>query len=72
MLLEDKDMNNFNLNSEKSLDQLVPAVLISGFGNLVFRRSFMRRNGRLDYTFINEYEIYETFEQFNFGCDYYF
>ncbi|XP_022175512.1 putative ATP-dependent RNA helicase DHX30 isoform X2 [Myzus persicae] len=54
MLLEDKDMNNFNLNSEKSLDQLVPAVLISGFGNLVFRRSFMRRNGRLDYTFIND------------------
>ncbi|XP_025196518.1 putative ATP-dependent RNA helicase DHX30 [Melanaphis sacchari] len=54
MLIEDKDANNLNLNSEKSLDQLVPAVLISGFGNLVFRRSFMRRNGRLDYSFIND------------------
>lgn len=62
MLIEDKDMNNFNLNSEKSLDQLIPAVLISGFGNLVFRKSFLRRNGRLDYTFINEYAIYYTYE----------
>ncbi|XP_015378024.1 PREDICTED: uncharacterized protein LOC107172250 [Diuraphis noxia] len=52
MLVEDKDINN--INSEKSLDQLIPAILLSGFGNLVFRRSFMRRNGRLDYTFIND------------------
>lgn len=66
MLIEDKDMNDFNLNSEKSLDQLIPAVLISGFGNLVFRKSFLRRNGRLDYTFINEYAIYYTYEQFKF------
>lgn len=70
MLIEDKDMNNFNFNSEKSLDQLIPAVLISGFGNLVFRKSFMRRNGRLDYTFINEYVIYYTYEQCKF--DYYY
>lgn len=55
MLIEDKDMNNLNLNSEKSLDELVPAVLVSGFGNLVFKRSFMRRNGRTDFSYINEY-----------------
>jgi len=64
MLVEDKDINN--LNSEKSLDQLISAVLLSGFGNLVFRRSFMRRNGRLDYSFINEYAIYKTYVQFKF------
>lgn len=72
MLIENKDMNNFNLNSEKSLDQLIPAVLISGFGNLVFRRSFMRRNGRLDYSFINEYKIYCIYEQFKFDYNYHF
>lgn len=55
MLIEDRDMENFNLNSEKSLDQLLPAVLISGFGNLVFKQSFMRRNGRMDSSFVNEY-----------------
>jgi len=54
MLLEDKEMDNFNLNSEKSLDQLIPAVLISGFGNLVFRRKFLRRNGRSDFSYIND------------------
>lgn len=58
MLIEDKDMDNFNLNSEKSLDELVPAVLVSGFGNLVFKRVFMRRNGRTDFSYINEYEYY--------------
>lgn len=57
MLIEDKDINSFNLNSEKSLDQLVPAVLVSGFGNLVFKKSFMRRNGRLAFSYINEYEL---------------
>lgn len=72
MLIEDKDMNNLNLNYEKSLDQLIPAVLISGFGNLVFRKSFMRRNGRLDYTFINEYAIYYTYEQCKFDYYYWF
>lgn len=56
MLIEDKDMYNLNLNSEKSLDELVPAVLVSGFGNLVFKRLFMRRNGRADFSYINEYE----------------
>lgn len=54
MLIEDKDMNNVNLNSEKSLDELLPAVLVSGFGNLVFRKSFMKRNGRIDYSYVNE------------------
>lgn len=54
MLIEDKDMDNLNLNSEKSLDELLPAVLVSGFGNLVFRKSFMKRNGRLDYSYVNE------------------
>lgn len=57
MLIEDKEINNLDLSTEKSLDQLIPAVLISGFGNLVFRRTFMRRNGRSDFSFINEYEI---------------
>lgn len=71
MLIEDKDMNNFNLNSDKSLDQLIPAVLISGFGNLVFRRSFMRRNGRLDFTFINEYGIYINYKQLKFNCNFF-
>jgi len=61
MLIEDKDINSFNLNSEKSLDQLVPAVLISGFGNLVFKKSFMRRNGRLDFSYINEYEFFNFY-----------
>jgi len=55
MLIEDKEMDDFNSNSEKSLDQLIPAVLISGFGNLVFRKKFMRRNGRSDFIYINEY-----------------
>lgn len=70
MLIEDKDMN-FNLNSEKSLDQLIPAVLISGFGNLVFRRSFMRRNGRLDYTFINDagIKVIQHSESVNYNKD---
>lgn len=58
MLLEDKEMDNFNLNSEKSLNQLIPAVLTSGFGNLVFRRKFMRRNGRSDSSYINEYTYF--------------
>lgn len=58
MLIEDKDIDNLNLNSEKSLDQLLPAVLISGFGNLVFKQSFMRRNGCIDSSFINEYECF--------------
>lgn len=56
MLIEDKEMDDFNSNSEKSLDQLIPAVLISGFGNLVFKKKFMRRNGRSDFTYINEYD----------------
>lgn len=55
MLIEDKDMDNLKFNSEKSLDELVPAVLTSGFGNLVFKRSFIRRNGRKDFSYINEY-----------------
>lgn len=54
MLIESKDLDIFNLNSDKSLDQLLPAVLISGFGNLVFKKSFMRRNGRLNFSYINE------------------
>lgn len=58
MLIEDKEINSFNLNSEKSFDQLVPAVLISGFGNLVFKKSFMRRNGRLAFSYVNEYELF--------------
>jgi len=58
MLIEDKEMDNFNLNSDVSLNQLVPAVLISGFGNLVFRRKFMRRNGHADFSYINEYEYF--------------
>lgn len=57
MLIEDKEIDNLNLNSENSLDQLIPAVLISGFGNLVFKRSFMCRNGRLDSSYINEYKF---------------
>ncbi|XP_060862840.1 ATP-dependent RNA helicase DHX30-like isoform X1 [Metopolophium dirhodum] len=71
MLIEDKDMNNFNLNSEKSLDQLIPAVLISGFGNLVFKKSFMRRNGRLDYTFINDagIKVIQHSESVNYNKD---
>ncbi|XP_060842325.1 ATP-dependent RNA helicase DHX30-like [Rhopalosiphum padi] len=71
MLIENKDMNNFNLNSEKSLDQLIPAVLISGFGNLVFRRSFMRRNGRLDYSFINDagIKVIQHSESVNYNKD---
>ncbi|KAL4119170.1 hypothetical protein QTP88_012015 [Uroleucon formosanum] len=71
MLIEDKDMNNFNLNSEKSLDQLIPAVLISGFGNLVFRKSFLRRNGRLDYTFINDagIKVIQHSESVNYNKD---
>lgn len=58
MLIEDKEIDNLNLNSENSLDQLIPAVLISGFGNLVFKKSFMRRNGRLDCSYINEYDCF--------------
>jgi hypothetical protein len=58
MLIEDKDIDSLNLNSEKSLDQLLPAVLISGFGNLVFKQSFMRRNGHTDSSFVNEYECF--------------
>lgn len=58
MLIEDKEMDNFNLNLENSLDQLVPAVLLSGFGNLVFKKSFMLRNGRLAFSYINEYDLF--------------
>lgn len=55
MLIENKDIDDFNLNSEKSFDQLIPAVLISGFGNLVFKKSFLQRNGRINYSYMNEY-----------------
>lgn len=70
LLIEDKDINN--LNSEKPLEQLIPAVLISGFGNLVFRRTFMRRNGHLDYSFINEYKIDCIYEHFKLDHNYHF
>lgn len=56
MLIEYNDIDDLNLNSEKSFDQLVPAVLISGFGHLVFKKSFIQRNGRLNYSYINEYD----------------
>lgn len=72
MLIEDKDINNLNLKSEKPLDQLIPAVLISGFGNLVFRRTFMRRNGHLDYSFINEYKIDCIYKHFKLDHNYHF
>lgn len=66
MLIEDKDVDDMNLVSKKSLDQLLPAVLISGFGNLVFRKSFIRRNGRKDYSYINEYEyLYLKYKNIN-------
>lgn len=55
MLIENKDIDDVNLNSEKSFDQLIPAVLISGFGNLVFKKSFLQRNGRINYSYMNEY-----------------
>lgn len=58
MLIEDKEIDNLNLNQETSLDQLLPAVLVSGFGNLVFKRSFLRRNGQLDFSYINEYKCF--------------
>lgn len=61
MLIEDKDIDDINLVSESSLDQLLPVVLLSGFGNLVFKKSFLRRNGRMDYSYINEYNVYFYF-----------
>lgn len=55
LLIEDREIDNLDMKPENSFDQLVPAVLISGFGNLVFKRSFMQRNGRLAFSYINEY-----------------
>lgn len=58
MLIKDKNMDNLNLKSENSFDELLPAVLVSGFKNLVFRKSFVRRNGRTDFSYINEYNLF--------------
>ncbi|XP_050422024.1 ATP-dependent RNA helicase DHX30-like isoform X2 [Adelges cooleyi] len=54
MLIDDKNLDNLNVLSEMSKDELLPAVLISGFGNLVFKRLFMRPNGRKSSTYVTD------------------
>ncbi|XP_050541071.1 ATP-dependent RNA helicase DHX30-like [Daktulosphaira vitifoliae] len=54
MLIDNNSIIDCDVNSLNSIDLLLPAVLVSGFGNLVFKRFFMRSNGQRSSTFIND------------------